>query len=297
MPARAKAASYTRSASAGRPGAARPERTTITGLLRAAARAADMNLRGDSTASMYSRMERVRESLASWSSRSPTSMSACWPSDTTCEKPMPRARAQSSIALTSEPDCDTKASSPAVASLWAMLAFSPMCGDSMPTQAGPSTRSRCGLRRVEHGLALGRVQPGAEHDGRARAAAAEFGHDARHGGRGRAHHCQVGRRGQLVEAHVHTLPIQPPVLGVDCIHRPLERAGAQVAPGRGAHAVRPRRGTHDHHRARVQQRVQVARAQARLRRGPASCRASGASAGRVCGKLTGLMGVGNARRA
>ena len=53
-------------------------------------------------------------------------------------------RAQSSIAATSEPDCDTSASSPAATSPGAMLAFSPMCGDSMPRLPGPSTRSRCG---------------------------------------------------------------------------------------------------------------------------------------------------------
>ena len=41
------------------PGLDRPPLTTITGLLRAAARAADMNLRGALIDSMYSRMARV----------------------------------------------------------------------------------------------------------------------------------------------------------------------------------------------------------------------------------------------
>jgi hypothetical protein len=57
MPARAMAASNTKSdpaiapvceAAASWPSGERPALTTITGLLRAAARAADMNLRGDS---------------------------------------------------------------------------------------------------------------------------------------------------------------------------------------------------------------------------------------------------------
>ena len=73
MPARRMAASKTMSepasapvceAAACMPFPARPAFTTITGLLRAAARAADMNLRGDSIDSMYSRIERVRPSLA-----------------------------------------------------------------------------------------------------------------------------------------------------------------------------------------------------------------------------------------
>ena len=73
MPARAMAASTTLSAPASAPvceAAAfwpcslRPALTTITGLLRAAERAADMNLRAWSTDSMYSRMARVWGSLA-----------------------------------------------------------------------------------------------------------------------------------------------------------------------------------------------------------------------------------------
>ena len=72
MPARAMAASTTSSAPASAPVweaaafwpcALRPALMTITGLLRAAARAADMNLRAWSIDSMYSRMARVRASL------------------------------------------------------------------------------------------------------------------------------------------------------------------------------------------------------------------------------------------
>jgi hypothetical protein len=154
MPARRITASITTSdpaiapvcdAAACSPLPARPALTTITGLLRAAARAADMNLRGASIDSMYSRMERVRPSLARWSSRSPKSTSACSPSEIMCEKPTRRDLAQSSTAVTSAPDCDTKATSPSSASVCAKLAFRPRRGVSSPRQFGPSTRSRCGF--------------------------------------------------------------------------------------------------------------------------------------------------------
>jgi hypothetical protein len=86
----------------------------------------------------------VQGSLASQSSRSPKSTSLRSPSDTMREKPMLRDLAQSSTAVTSAPDCDTKAMSPASASVCAKLALRPRCGVSRPRQFGPSTRSRCG---------------------------------------------------------------------------------------------------------------------------------------------------------
>ena len=75
---------------------------------------------------------------------SPKSTSARSPRDTMCEKPMRRDVAQSSIAVTSAPDCETKATSPASASVCAKLAFSPRCGVNKPRQFGPSTRSKNG---------------------------------------------------------------------------------------------------------------------------------------------------------
>ena len=152
MPARRMAASKTMSeaakapvceAAAAWPWAERPALTISTGLLRAAARAADMNLRAPSTDSAYSRMARVCGQPASQSSRSPKSTSACSPSEMQWEKPMPRAAAQSSIAVTSAPDCETKARLPGWASRWAKLAFRPAYGDSRPRQLGPRMRSRC----------------------------------------------------------------------------------------------------------------------------------------------------------
>jgi hypothetical protein len=66
------------------------------------------------------------------------------PSETKCENPIPRAFAQSSVAVQNPPDCDTNASVPALISVCANVAFSPMPGTSIPTQFGPSSRSVCG---------------------------------------------------------------------------------------------------------------------------------------------------------
>ena len=90
---------------------------------------------------MYSSTARVRLSLASQSSMSPKSTSPCSPSDTQCEKPMPRPPAQSSMAVTRAPLCDTKASEPASTWRCAKLAFSRACGDSRPRQLGPRMRN------------------------------------------------------------------------------------------------------------------------------------------------------------
>jgi hypothetical protein len=86
----------------------------------------------------------VRTSEASQSSMSPKSTSACSPSDTTCENPIPRPAAQSRIEVASAPDCDTKASDPGCAAMCEKLAFRPACGASSPRQLGPRMRSRCG---------------------------------------------------------------------------------------------------------------------------------------------------------
>ena len=81
-------------------------------------------------------------SLASQSSMSPKSTSMASPSDTSCEKPMPRPRAQSSMADATDPDCETKASVPAAAPVCAKLALRPACGASTPSAPGPTMRSR-----------------------------------------------------------------------------------------------------------------------------------------------------------
>ena len=50
----------------------------------------------------------------------------------------------SSTAEQSAPDCETKASLPASASMWAKDAFRPASGTMRPRQLGPRIRSRCG---------------------------------------------------------------------------------------------------------------------------------------------------------
>ena len=57
---------------------------------------------------------------------------------------MSRASAQSSMAVTSAPDCEMKANCPGRAGMCAKLAFSPVCGASRPTQLGPRMRIRRG---------------------------------------------------------------------------------------------------------------------------------------------------------
>ncbi len=119
----------------------RPALITMTGLARAADRAADMNFFAFVTPSRYIRMARVWRSAASWSSMSPVSTSAMSPREATVEKPTPRASAQSSIAVTIAPDCDSSAICPRAAVRWAKLASRPMCGTWRPTQLGPRIRS------------------------------------------------------------------------------------------------------------------------------------------------------------
>jgi len=73
---------------------------------------------------------------------SPKSTSVMSPSETTCENPMPRGAAQSSIAVIIAPDWLTKAMSPRGGERCAKLASSPMPGTISPMQFGPIRRNR-----------------------------------------------------------------------------------------------------------------------------------------------------------
>jgi hypothetical protein len=119
-----------------------------------------MNLRAWRTLSAYSRMASVPGSAANQSSRSPKSTSLPSPRDTKLEKPIRRERAQSSTAVTSAPDCATKASRPGSAATGAKLAFSPTAGASSPTQLGPRIRSRWG--RAASSIAWRKLRPPGE---------------------------------------------------------------------------------------------------------------------------------------
>ncbi len=73
---------------------------------------------------------------------SPKSTSAMSPNETTCEKPIARGAAQSSIAVIIAPDWLTKAMSPGGGARCEKLASSPISGTMIPTQFGPTRRNR-----------------------------------------------------------------------------------------------------------------------------------------------------------
>ena len=112
--------------------------------MRAAARAADMNLRGLGIVSRYITMARVLASPASMSRQSPTSTSAMSPSDTICEKPTLLSAAQSISEVAMAPDWDSSAMLPGWAAMWAKLALSLSGGIIRPTVFGPMMRKRLG---------------------------------------------------------------------------------------------------------------------------------------------------------
>lgn len=202
-------------------------------------------------------------SLPRWSSRSPTSTSARSPSATRCEKPMPRVRAQSSMAVSSAPDCDTNASSPGRASVGATLALSPSRGVIRPKPAGAQQPQPVRPRGGQRVAPLGRVEPGGQHGGGARAEPAQLGHQRGDGGRRRAQHREVGRLGQVAEARMHRLAVERVMPSMDRMQPAPVAALAQVAPHGGPDAAGTRRGADHRDRARQQQAVEVAGAHSR----------------------------------
>ena len=188
---------------------------------------------------------------------SPKSMSACSPSETKCEKPIPREPAQSSMAVTSAPDCDTKASSPGWAPMWEKLALSPRCGASMPMQLGPRMRKVwiraassmacfCALSRPAVTTMAARVPrlPSSAISGATVAAGVQI--TARSGASGRA----------ATSAKVFT-PARSACLGLTGYSRP-PNTPFEVAPDRTAHAGRAQRGTEDRDRLGCKEGVEVA---------------------------------------
>ena len=94
---------------------------------------------------------------------------------------MPRGAAQSSIAVIIAPDWLTKAMSPGGGARCEKLASSPIRGTMMPTQLGPTMRSRWGLAAssvacCKRPPALAQLaEAGGDDDGGAGAARAELG--------------------------------------------------------------------------------------------------------------------------
>lgn len=90
-------------------------------------------------------MASVAGSVAKRSRRSPISTSAISPAETMPEKPMPRASAESSIAVTSAPLCEMSASPPGLAFVLAKVALSLLRGETTPRQLGPTILSSWGF--------------------------------------------------------------------------------------------------------------------------------------------------------
>ncbi len=112
---------------------------------------------------------------------SPKSTSAMSPSETTCEKPMPRGAAQSSIAVIIAPDWLTKAMSPGGGARCEKLASSPIPRHHDADAVGADEAQQVRARRVERRLLQGAAllaqlaEAGGDDDRGLCAARAEFG--------------------------------------------------------------------------------------------------------------------------
>ena len=182
---------------------------------------------------------------------------------------MLRRLAQSSTAVISAPDCETKASRPGRADDGAKLAFRPIPRHQQANAVRPQDAQQMRPGRIQHRLlqadavpVAGLRQAGGHHDRRARAARAEFGDQARHGGRRRADHRQFRRLRQRRHVPVAAHPGHRVVFRIDRPQRAAEAARQQVAQHRGADAVRAGRGADHGHRLRAEQVIQVAYAHA-----------------------------------
>ena len=131
-----------------------PARRTITGLLRATARAADRNERPFCTVSKSSKIAWVSGSSASQSNNSGTSISPPPPTTITCENPIPCALAHAISGNSTAPDWETSANRPGPGKTSAKDPLRPQRGTIRPPLAGPSTRKR--RKRGRRGASLGK---------------------------------------------------------------------------------------------------------------------------------------------
>ena len=196
---------------------------------------------------------------------SPKSTSAMSPSETRCEKPMPRPAAQSTIEVTTAPDWATKATRPFGAAMCRKLALSPTPGTAMPRQFGPQMRIKCGLRAVEHGLAarvarfVGPLAETGRDDHRgARAALGQVRYQPRHGVGRRRDDREVGGRGEPCHVGCAGAPLDLDLVRVDEADRAGEPARDQVPRHHGADRAWPLARANQRHRARPEHRVEVA---------------------------------------
>ena len=151
---------------------------------------------------------------------SPKSTSACSPSDTRCEKPMPRARPVEH-AVISAPDCVTKARLARQRADVREAGIQAQVRHQHADAVGAEDAQHMRLGGIEHGLALRLVEPGGEHHGGARARLGQLGDQPRHGGRRRADDGELGHLGQRGDARVDRLAVEFAVLGVDRVAAPL----------------------------------------------------------------------------
>ena len=170
---------------------------------------------------------------------SPKSTSACSPSETKCEKPMPRA------AGPVEHGGDQRARLRDEGQLAGQrvgvreAGVQPDVRRQQAEAVGPEDAQQVRPRGVEHGLLLRGVEPGGEHDRGARAARAELRRSARARVAGGVQiTARSGASGRLGDVGVDRHAVELRVLRVDRPERAGEAAVAQVAPDRGADAGR-----------------------------------------------------------
>jgi hypothetical protein len=145
---------------------------------------------------------------------SPKSTSACSPSDTKCEKPMPRPRAQSSIAVTSAPDCDTKASVPGARDVREAGVQADVRRQQRPGSWAPGCAAG-GAARRRAWPASARRQAGGHHDRPRACRARPARRSARHAGRRRADDRQLGRLRQVGDAGTLAGRVEAPITATE----------------------------------------------------------------------------------
>ena len=164
-----------------------------------------------------------------------------FPSDTTCEKPIASARAQSINDVASAPDCVTKATCPSRRHGRGEARVQPEAqarsarDSSGPRMRRPSKgRARRPTSRSSAAPASPRLpEPCRDHrHGAGRPPRRTSCDDVGHGRRGGADHREVGRRRRLLDAGVGLYAVNRLAARVDRIDDPLEPALQEVAQAR-----------------------------------------------------------------
>src|SRR5579885_2731209 len=185
------------------------------------------------------------------------------PSETTCENPIPRGAAQSSMAVTRAPDWLTSAISPAGGERCEKLASSPIRGTMMPRQWSDEAQ-QVRLCRLETLLLQGAsvfaelAETAGNDDGAAGAQRAELGNQGRHGLRRRRNDREIGRPRQAADARIDREAVDGPVARVHQHQLAAETGSPQVAEDQRADRTGPRRGADQSGRTRGEDLAEVA---------------------------------------